>query len=305
MRLVDAQHPEAPPLLVQERMEGMLYEVTDHGQVLLILTNHNGATDFKIVQTSLEKPSAEHWKELLPHTPGTFISGMTNSNGLLVRSEKVNALPRLVVSQCPSVSEGGEAKIEEEYHIDFEEEAYSISLTGFSEFTSSTLRFSYSSPTTPESIYDYDCTKRTRCVRKRQEVPSGHDAGDYICRRIMVPSHDGALVPVTLLARRDVCLTDGCAPLLLYGYGSYGASMPASFSTSRLSVVDRGVVFAIAHVRGGADMGYEWYDPNGKTTKKKNTFLDFLACAEYLVSTGVTSGKCTQRTSFESFVKSF
>jgi len=289
VRLLDAKNPQLPPVLVQKRIEGVLYEVSDHGDALLILTNHGGATDFKIVQTPLDRLGVENWKDLVAHKAGTLISGMTNSNGLIVRSEKVNALPRLVVSQSECAAAGAAVAISSEFVIEFEEEAYSLGMSGFDEFSSKTLRFSYSSPTTPTSEIDYDCTTRERIVRKTQKLPSGHNPADYVCRRLMVPSHDGAKVPVTVLARRDTCLTDGSAPLVLYGYGSYGSSMPASFSTSRLSLVDRGVVYAVSHVRGGADCGYEWYDPNGKTVNKKNTFLDFIASAEYLVDKGFTS----------------
>jgi len=289
VRLLDAKNPALPPVLVQKRMEGVLYEVSDHGDAMLILTNHGGATDFKIVQTPLASLGVENWVDLIKHSPGTLISGMTNSNGLIVRSEKINALPRLVVSQSACAPAGAAVAISSEFVIDFEEEAYSLGMSGFDEFSSTTLRFSYSSPTTPSSEIDYDCTTRERTVRKTQKVPSGHAPGDYVCKRLMVPSHDGAQVPVTILAHRDTCLTDGSAPLLLYGYGSYGASMPASFSTSRLSLVNRGVVYAISHVRGGADCGYDWYDPQGKAMNKKNTFLDFIASAEYLVDQGFTS----------------
>ena len=275
VQLIDAKEPHLPPVMVQPRIPGVMYEVTDHGEALLILTNHDGAVDFKIVQTELSTPGAQHWQDLVPHKKGRLISSMTNAEGLLVRSEKVNALPRLIVSECACVPTGAAAVIASEYMIDFEEEAYSLGLHGFDEFSSPLLRFTYSSPTTPESTIDYDCGSRERVVRKVQRVPSGHAAADYVCRRLMVPSHDGVQVPLTVLARSDTLL-DGSAPLLLYGYGSYGASMPASFSTARLSVVDRGVVFAVAHVRGGADCGYDWYDPYGKTLHSMRVCAGFV-----------------------------
>jgi len=141
--------------------------------------------------------------------------------------------------------------------------------------------------TTPSEVYDYDLATRDRILRKRQEVPSGHDASEYITRRLMAPSHDGTLVPVSLLYKRSTVL-DGSAPCLLYGYGSYGISIPASFSTNALSLVDRGFVYAIAHIRGGKDKGYAWYK-NGRREFKKNTFYDFIASAKFLASEGFTS----------------
>ena len=143
------------------------------------------------------------------------------------------------------------------------------------EFETTNLRFSYSSMTTPSEVYDYDMAKRTRMLRKRQEIPSGHDPADYVTTRIMATSHDGAEVPVSILHRKDL-VRDGSAPLLLYGYGSYGMAMPASFTANRLSLVDRGFVYAIAHIRGGADKGWGWY-LDGKREKKTNSFDDFAA----------------------------
>src|SRR6202007_1609459 len=147
----------------------------------------------------------------------------------------------------------------------------------------------YSSMTTPSEVYDYDMAKRTRVLRKRQEIPSGHDAADYVTTRIMARSHDGAEGPISILHRRDF-RRDGAAPLLLYGYGSYGAAIPASFNANRLSLVDRGFVYAIAHVRGGTDKGWTWY-LDGKREKKTNTFDDFAACARALIAAKYTSAK--------------
>jgi oligopeptidase B len=148
------------------------------------------------------------------------------------------------------------------------------------------MRFTYSSMTTPAQVFDYDMRTRERTLLKTQEVPSGHDAGRYVTRRLMAPAHDGELVPVSLLYRADTAL-DGSAPCLLYGYGSYGITIPAAFNTNCLSLVDRGFVYAIAHVRGGKDKGYAWYE-DGKRAKKENTFKDFIAAARFLVQQGYT-----------------
>ncbi len=154
------------------------------------------------------------------------------------------------------------------------------------EYNTTMLRFSYSSMTTPAQVFDYDMETRARTLRKTQEVPSGHNAADYVTRRIEAPAADGEMIPVSILYRRDTPL-DGSAPLFLYGYGSYGISIPASFSTTRLSLVDRGFIFAIAHIRGGKDKGYRWYT-GGKLETKMNTFTDFVAAGEHLVAMGLT-----------------
>ena len=275
VRLIDAERPDTEPILVAERDPDTEYDVSHHGERLILLTNADGAEDFKIVEAPVESPGRAHWVDLVPHRPGVLIAGIEVYARWLVRLERENALPRIVVRELDSG---------EEHAIAFEEEAYSLGLAGGYEFDTDTLRFTYSSMTTPEHVYDYDMRTRERIVRKVQEVPSGHDPADYVTRRIVATSHDGARVPVSLLHHRDTAV-DGSAPLLLYGYGSYGISMPASFGTTRLSLVDRGFVYAIAHVRGGTERGYAWYT-DGKLAKKTNTFHDFIAAAQALVERG-------------------
>ncbi|MBX9925099.1 MAG: prolyl oligopeptidase family serine peptidase, partial [Hyphomicrobiaceae bacterium] len=175
------------------------------------------------------------------------------------------------------------------HQIAFDEEAYGLSMSAGYEFDTTTVRFTYSSMTTPSEVYDYDMAARTRTLRKRQEIPSGHDPMAYVTRRVFATAADGEKVPVSLLYRKDTPL-DGSAHVLLYGYGAYGISMPAAFATSRLSLVDRGMIFAIAHVRGGKDRGYRWYR-DGKLAKKTNTFTDFIAAGWHLVSMGLTREK--------------
>ena len=277
VRLVDADRPADAPVLVAAREPGIEYDVSHHGDRLIILTNAGGAEDFKIVEAPLPSPGRACWTDLVPHRPGVLIVGFSVFAHWLVRFERENALPRIVVRDLGSG---------EEHAIAFEEEAYSLGFVPGYEFETDTLRFTYSSMTTPEHVFDYDMRTRERTVRKVQEVPSGHDPADYVTRRIMAPSHDGEAVPVSLLHRRDTPI-DGSAPLLLYGYGSYGMSMPASFGTTRLSLVDRGFVYAIAHVRGGTERGYAWYT-NGKLAKKTNTFHDFIAAARALCERGFT-----------------
>ena len=277
VRLIEADQPDGTAVLVAERDPNTEYDVSHHGDRLIILTNAGGAEDFKIIETPIASPGRAHWVDLVPHRPGVLIAGFEVYARWLVRLERENALPRIVVRDLDSG---------EEHAIAFEEEAYSLGLAGGYEFDTDTLRFTYSSMSTPEHVYDYDMRTRERIVRKVQEVPSGHDPADYVTRRIMAVSHDGEAVPVSLLHHKDTAI-DGSAPLLLYGYGSYGMSMPASFGTTRLSLVDRGLVYAIAHVRGGTERGYAWYT-DGKLAKKTNTFHDFIAAALALAEQGFT-----------------
>ena len=226
----------------------------------------------------LATPDRSNWRELIPHRPGIYIISVSLYAGHLVRLERENALASIVIRDLADGSE---------HVIAFEEAAYSLDVIEGYEYDTTRLRFSYSSMTTPTEIYDYDMATRQRTLRKRQEIPSGHDPANYVTTRIMAPSHDGALVPVSILHRRGLRL-DGSAPLLLYGYGSYGMAMPASFSANRLSLVDRGFVYAIAHIRGGSDKGWGWY-LDGKREKKTNTFDDFAAAARTLIKERYTS----------------
>lgn len=279
-RLIDLANPEAPPRLVAAREDGVQYSLADRGDQLFILTNADHAVDFKIVTAPLSAPERKNWRDLIPYRPGIYIIDLDLYAGHLVRLERANALPAIVIRDLTS---------SEEHAIAFDEAAYSLDTMGSYEFETTTLRFAYSSMTTPSEVYDYDMAKRTRTLRKRQEIPSGHNASDYVTTRIMAKAYDGAEVPVSILYRRGLKL-DGAAPLLLYGYGSYGMAMPASFNANRLSLVDRGFVYAIAHIRGGADKGWGWY-LDGKREKKTNSFDDFAASARALIAAKYTSAK--------------
>ncbi len=279
-RLIDLADLEAPTRLVAAREEGVQYSLADRGDQLFILTNADGAIDFKIVTAPLAAPERSNWRDLIAYREGVYIMDIELYAGHLVRLERANALPAIIIRDLATG---------EEHAIAFDEAAYSLDTMGGYEFETTSLRFSYSSMTTPSEVYDYDMASRTRVLRKRQEIPSGHNPADYVTTRIMAPSHDGALVPVSILHRSDL-ERDGSAPLLLYGYGSYGMAMPASFSTNRLSLVDRGFVYAIAHIRGGSDKGWGWY-LDGKRKKKTNSFDDFAASARALIDAKYTSVK--------------
>jgi oligopeptidase B len=269
--LLDLNDPRALPSCVAPRMPGVLYTVEHHGADLIILTNDQ-AEDFRIVTAPLKTPARDQWRELIPHRVGTMVLFHLPLARHLVRLEREEANPRIVVRDIWSGTE---------HAIAFPEEAYSLSLDPGHEFDTSTIRFTYSSMTTASEVYDYDLVTRERVLRKRQQVPSGHDPSAYVTRRLLARAPDGESVPISIVHRRDL-VRDGGAPCLLYGYGSYGTSLPASFRTNLLSLVDRGFVYAIAHVRGGTEKGWRWY-LDGKRERKPNTFSDFVACAEALI----------------------
>jgi oligopeptidase B len=245
----------------------------------VVTTNSCGAEDFRICSVPLADlgSAPETWSEIVAHRPGRLILEATVYKRHLVRLEREDSLPRIVIRR---LADG------EEHAIAFPEEAYGLGLFSGYEFDTTSLRFTYSSMTTPAETYDYDMDSRERVLRKRQEVPSGHNPADYVTRRLFAPAADGESVPVTLLYRKDTPI-DGSAPVLLYGYGAYGISIPASFATARLSLVDRGFIYAVAHIRGGKDKGYGWYR-TGRRELKRNTFTDFIAAGEHLVARGYT-----------------
>jgi oligopeptidase B len=275
--LLDLADVDAVPRRVAEREPGVRYQVEHHGDQLFILTNADGAEDFKLVTAPLASPSRDHWSDVVPHRPGILLLDQLVLARHHVRLERENALPRIVIRTLA---------IGEEHTIAMPEEAYHLSLGEVLEFDTDLLRFVYSSMTTPSETYDYDMVRRERVLRKRQEVPSGHDPASYVTRRLLAKAPDGETVPISLLHRRDLVL-DGNTPCLLYGYGAYGHAIPASFSTNRLSLVDRGFVYAIAHIRGGTEKGWRWYT-DGKRAKKPNTFTDFITAARHLIAEGYT-----------------
>lgn len=276
--VIPAADPLADPRIVAPRETGLQYDIEDGGEVFFILTNADGAKDFKIMTAPASAPERANWAELVTHEPGRLILSILSFKDYLVRLERKDGLPRIVIR---------ELKSGDEHLIAFDEEAFSLGLSGSYEYDTEVMRFSYSSMTTPSQLFDYNMRSRERTLLKTQEVPSGHDPEHYVTRRLMAPSHDGELVPVSLIHHRDTRL-DGTAPCLLYGYGSYGITVPASFNTNCLSLVDRGFVYAIAHIRGGKDKGYSWYE-DGKREKKANTFHDFIAAARHLVAERYTS----------------
>lgn len=270
--LLDLETPGAALTCVAQREVGHEYSVDHQGDQLIILTNADGAEDFKIVTAPLASSQRTDWSDLEPHEPGRLILDILALKDYLVCLERREGLPRLRIR----------SKTGSWQTLGFDDAAYALGISSNLEFDTTTLRISYSSPSTPSQTLDVDLTSGQRTVRKTQEVPSGHDPSDYRVQRLFAKASDGELVPITVLTRADHA-DDGTAPCLLYGYGAYGISIPASFSTNALSLVDRGFAYAIAHIRGGKDKGFGWYR-QGRAEHKVNTFTDFIAARDHLVA---------------------
>ena len=275
VQLIPAAEPTATPVVVQPRETGLRYSVEEWDDRLVVLTNADGAVDYKLMWAEPEAPGKAHWREFIPHHPGRYLVGLAATRGHLARLERVDALNRIVVTERGSLAE---------HQIAFDEEAYGLSLVGGHEYDTANMRFVYQSPTTPRQWFDYDMATRERRLRKTQAIPSGHDPSAYEARRLHAAAPDGAEVPITVLMRKGTPL-DGSAPMLLYGYGAYGMPMEPHFSIRNLSLVDRGWVYAVAHIRGGTEKGWGWF-LDGRKETKPNSFTDFVACAEALVAAG-------------------
>jgi oligopeptidase B len=272
---LDADHPDSPLTLVEPRCEDFEYEVVDHDQRFLIRHNGDGARDFKVSQTLIAAPGKENWQDFIPHEPGRPILRLYPFEEHLAISYRTKGLPQIQVRELSE---------EETHTVGFGEEVYSVRVQRSREWDTPNLRFTYASMTTPPTIYDYNMETRERQFKKQIEVLGGFASENYETRRLWAPARDGAQIPISVLYRKGASF-DGSAPLYLYGYGSYGLVMEAEFSSARLSLVDRGFIYAIAHVRGGMEMGWDWYQ-DGKLLKKMNTFTDFIDCAEYLIKEG-------------------
>lgn len=272
VHVIDAKTPTTAPTMFAPRIVGQLYTPVHFDRRWYILTNADGAVDFKIVTAELGTTDRSAWETLIPHVPGRYIETMTAVKGHLVRLERSDALPRIVIR----------AQTGQEYAIEQKEAAFALALDRGDEFDTTVMRYVYQSPTTPRQWIDYDMAARTSTVRKTQEIPSGHDPSRYAAERFSIKAKDGAEIPVTVLRLRSTPV-NASAPVLLYGYGSYGLGMEADFAITRLSLVDRGWIWVIAHVRGGNERGRGWFE-DGRKKKKMNTFTDFVAVADGLVA---------------------
>ena len=278
VRYLPADKPGAEWHLILPREPGHEYYADHHGDMFYIRTNENGARNFKLVSAPASDPRRENWKEVIPHRAGVMLSGVELFKDFYVISERGNATPRLRL---------GDYKTWKATDIGVPEPVYSISLSTNREYDTAKVRYNYQSFITPSSVYDYDVKTGKSELLKQQPVLGGYDPKLYNSERVYATASDGAKVPISLVYRKDLKL-DGSRPMLLGAYGSYGIPSNVTFSSNRLSLLDRGVVFATAHIRGGGDLGKEWHDA-GKMMSKKNTFTDFIAAAEYLVNQKYTS----------------
>ena len=275
---INLQLNETTPVLFKKRIKKIEYDLEHHEKFFLISTNTDEAKNFKIMIS--HEQSYQKWEEFIAYEKNNLILDFILLKDWLVRLERTEGSENIIILNLNN---------KDQHKISFNEEAYNLSLDHGYEYETDTFRYSYSSPTTPKSIFDYDCKLKKQELKKTQEVPSGHNKDDYICKKIFATAHDNEKIPITILYKKGVKL-DSNNYLLLYGYGSYGISIPSNFSTNRLSLVDRGIIYAIAHIRGGKEKGYEWYE-NGKLLNKKNTFLDFISCAKKLCEDKYTSPK--------------
>ncbi|WP_299758617.1 S9 family peptidase [uncultured Pontibacter sp.] len=278
-RYLDADKPDGKFKVIQPRERGLEYSVDHFGDNFYIVTNKDGATNFKLMQTPVSKPGKENWKELLPHREDVLLEGIEIFKDYLTLQERKNGLTNIRVKSWKDPKT--------DYYINFEEEAYTAYIANNPDFDSKELRFGYTSLTTPYSTYDYNMQTKERELLKRDEVVGDFDPENYEAKRIYATADDGTKIPISLVYRKGLKL-DGNNPTLQYAYGSYGSSTNPGFSSVRLSLLDRGFVYAIAHIRGGQEMGRKWYE-DGKLLKKKNTFTDFIDASEFLIEQKYTN----------------
>jgi oligopeptidase B len=279
VRFLDADQPDTELTLIRQRENDLLYDVEHHLDRLFIVTNEN-AKNFKVVEAPLVSPGKEHWKDFIPYDPQIKVDGVDAFENHLVIAERIKGLQTIKVYDLKS----GES-----HEIAFDEPTYEVSVDRNPEFNTSVVRLHYSSFITPPSVIDYDMDSRQKELRKEQTVLGEYRKSDYMSDRIFAKADDGTLIPISIYYKRGF-RKDGVAPLWLNGYGAYGIPTDASFSSNRLSLVDRGFVYAIAHVRGGGELGRTWYE-DGKLLRKKNTFTDFIHCAEFLIEQRYVSPK--------------
>ncbi|KAF2519204.1 S9 family peptidase [Flavobacterium salilacus subsp. salilacus] len=277
-RTLDAKKPDGEFKIFQPRVRGMEYSISHYGDKFYIVTNKDKATNFKLMVTPETNTGMENWKDLIPHRKDVLVEDIDIFKDYLVISERSNGLNKIRIRPWKG----------EEYYLPFESETYTAGTSANPDFNTDILRYSYQSLATPSSVIDFNMKTQEKTVMKEQEVLGGKfDKNNYTEERVWATAEDGTKVPISMVYRKGI-EKDGNNPLLLYAYGSYGASMDPYFSSVRLSLLDRGFIYAIAHIRGGEDLGREWYD-NGKLLKKKNTFTDFIDCSKFVIAEGYTS----------------
>lgn len=276
---LDANDPTGDFQPIAPRRSGHRYRVDHRNGRFYIRTNRDGATNYKLMTTPVDQPDEANWQEFLPHRDDFLLEDMDLFARHLVVHGRNNGLQTITIHPF------GE---DDSHEVEFPEPVYALRGAPNREFDTDTLRFTYTSLTTADSVYDYQMDSRQRTLIKQKPVLGGYDPAHYRSQRLFATAADGTQIPISLFHHADIDLAAGPHPCLLYGYGSYGASMSPAFNSDRLSLVDRGVIFAIAHIRGGQEMGRHWYD-QGKFLHKRNTFTDFIACAEHLITHEITS----------------
>jgi oligopeptidase B len=291
-----ASQPTAEFRLIEPRADAHEYYVDHHpgsdparSGTFLVRTNSEGRT-FRLVTVSPDDPRRDHWRDFIANRPAVMVTGADVFQSHLVLSEREGGLPYLRIVNLPQAVANLAAKgdpLAASHRIEFTEATYNAALGVNPELTISQIRYQYESFVTPRSVFDYDLETREVILRKRQPVLGGYDPAQYVSERLHATALDGTRIPISLVYRRSTP-RDSSAPLLLYGYGSYGLSMPVSFNSNRISLLDRGVIFAMAHIRGGGECGKPWHDA-GRMLNKKNTFTDFISCAEHLIANSYTA----------------
>ncbi|MFT7900288.1 S9 family peptidase [Tenacibaculum ascidiaceicola] len=277
--VLDANNPDGELQIIQPRERDLEYEVAHYGDHFYIKTNKDGATNFKLMKTPIDKPGKENWVDVIPHREDTLFEDFSIFKDYLVLEERNEGLNKIRIKRWDGT---------EDYYLPFEEETYSAGVYGNPEFDTEVIRYSYNSMTTPSSVIDFNMKDRSKEIKKEQEVLGGKfDKNNYVSKRIWVPARDGKKVALSIVHHKDTKL-DKNTPILQYAYGSYGYTINDGFSTTRLSLLDRGFVYALAHIRGSQYLGREWYE-DGKMLNKKNTFTDFIDCSKYLIDNGYTS----------------
>jgi oligopeptidase B len=278
-RILDANHPEGTFKVFQPRTRGLEYSIYHYEDQFYILTNADGATNFKLMKTSENHTEQSHWVEVIPHRASVLLEDIDIFKEFLIISERENGLNKIKIQRW----DGTDA-----YYLPFDSETYTAYTTTNVDFNTTTLRYAYNALTTPASVIDFDMATKEKTIRKEQEVLGGKfDKENYVSERVWATAGDGTKIPISLVRHKSTSKSAE-TPLLLYAYGSYGSTIDPYFSSIRLSLLDRGFIYAIAHVRGGEYLGREWYE-TGKLKLKKNTFTDFVACSKYLIDNHFTS----------------
>lgn len=280
-QILKSDNPEGDFKIFQTRERGLEYSISHFGDSFYMVTNKDGATNFKLMKTHEEQTSKENWQEVIPHRKDVLLEGIDIFKNFLVISERSNGLTQINIHPWNAP--------ENSYYLPFPNETYTAFTTTNVDFDTNQLRFAFQSMATPASVMEINMDTKTQIVLKEQEVLGDFNKDNYEEVRLWATAQDGTKIPISVVYRKGI-EKNGKNPLLLYAYGSYGASMDPYFSSTRLSLLDRGFVYAIAHIRGGEELGRKWYE-NGKLLKKKNTFTDFIDCSRFLIEEKYTSPK--------------